>query len=441
MNRSISRSNQLYKRAKALMPGGTQLLSKRPEMFAPDQWPAYYQRANGIEIEDMDGNTFLDMCYMGIGSCTLGYADPDVNEQVIASISNGSMSTLNTPLELKLADILLDIHSWADCVKYARSGGEAMAIATRLGRAASGKDKVLFSGYHGWHDWYLSSNIGPSDALGEWHLLPGLRPMGVPKSLEGTAIPFQYNNIDQFRQIISANHGEIGVVIVETVRNIIPDLKFFEEIKSVCKSLGIVFILDEITSGFRLNMGGAHLKYGIEPDVAVFGKTMSNGFPMSAIVGKREVLECAQQTFVSSLNWTECVGPAAAIATIEKMNSINIFEHTSDLGIRMQDIWTEAAKSHGVDITITGPIPQLSLFSFNGNKSLETKTYYIQEMLNCGYLTTTAFYPSWAHSEKHLNEFEKTVGDIFAKISLLQKTNDIDSAINGPICHTGFNRL
>jgi len=233
---NINISQDLYKKAKKIMPGGTQLLSKRPEMFAPGQWPAYYKTAKGVTIVDMDDNTYTDMCYMGIGSCTLGYADEDVNLKVINTINNASMTTLSTSMELELAELLIDIHPWAECVKYARSGGEAMSIAIRLARAATGKDKVLFCGYHGWHDWYLSSNLGNGDALGSWHLLPGLDPLGIPKGLMGTSIPFEYNNTQKFKKLIDEHDGEIGVVVLETVRNIIPDPRSIPRLNSSLKS-------------------------------------------------------------------------------------------------------------------------------------------------------------------------------------------------------------
>jgi len=183
-------SQELYKKARTIMPGGTQLLSKRPEMLLPELWPAYYEKAHGCDVWDLDGNKFVDMSYMGVGSCVLGYADPDVNTAVKEAIDKGSMNTLNCHEELELAELLCKLHPWAEMVRYARTGGEALSIAVRISRASTKKDMVLFCGYHGWHDWYLAANL-TQDELGE-HLLPGLAPAGVPKGLEGTAIPFHY---------------------------------------------------------------------------------------------------------------------------------------------------------------------------------------------------------------------------------------------------------
>ena len=215
-----------------------------------------------MEVIDIEGNKFIDMSYMGIGSCTLGFADKDVDSAVKEAIDNGSMSTLNSSKEVELAELLLDLHPWADQVRYTRSGGEAMVVAVRLARASTGKDTVLFCGYHGWHDWYLAANLSEDDALGDGHLLPGLNPLGVPKALKGTAIPFGYNKTDEFLDAFEKNKDSVGTVVIEVIRNMYPNSEFFQTIKETCDREGIVLIFDEITSGFRLNSAGAHIKFG-----------------------------------------------------------------------------------------------------------------------------------------------------------------------------------
>jgi len=180
----MGKSQELYRKAKKIIPGGTQLLSKRPEMFLPELWPAYYDKAKGCEVWDLDGKKYIDMSTMGVGSCILGYADDDVNKAVKSAVDRGNMCTLNAPEEVELAELLLKLHPWAEMVRYARTGGESMMIAVRIARAKSGKDTVLFCGYHGWHDWYLSSNLADEKSL-DGHLLPGLNPLGVPRALKG----------------------------------------------------------------------------------------------------------------------------------------------------------------------------------------------------------------------------------------------------------------
>ena len=299
MTKSSDTGQALYRRARQRIPGGTQLLSKRPEMLLPEQWPSYYSRASGSRIWDLDGNCFVDMSYSGIGSCVLGYADPDVDEAVHAAIKAGSMSTLNCPDEVELADLLCEIHPWADMVRYTRSGGEAMAVAVRIARTHARRDKIAFCGYHGWHDWYLAANLGSSNAL-EGHLLPGLSPAGVPGVLGGTALPFHYNRIEELERIASEHGRELAAVVMEPVRNHPPNSGFLEQVRDIAHRCGAVFVFDEITAAWRLNSGGAHLLYGVSPDIAVFAKAISNGYPMAAIVGTGNVMQAAQDSFISS---------------------------------------------------------------------------------------------------------------------------------------------
>jgi len=336
----MGKSQKLYKKAKFLIPGGTQLLSKRPEMFLPESWPAYYDSAKGCEVWDLDGNKYVDMISMGIGSCILGFADEDVNNAVKEAVDKGNMTSLNAPEEVELAELLCGLHPWANMVRYSRTGGEAMAIAVRIARAHTRKDKVLFCGYHGWHDWYLSANLSDNAAL-DGHLLPGLSPTGVPRLLKGLSFPFNYNDTNGFLRLIEEHGDDTCAVILETIRSDQPQKEFVEAIRQVSDEKKIVFIVDEITSGWRLNIGGAHLIYAIEPDIAIFAKAISNGYPMSAIIGKAKIMEAAQDSFISSTYWTDKIGPVAALATINKMQRLNVPEHLISIGKKIQE-WVES---------------------------------------------------------------------------------------------------
>ena len=435
----MGKSQDLYKKAKMLIPGGTQLLSKRPEMFLPDIWPAYYEKAEGCDIWDLDGNKYIDMSLMGVGSCILGYADKDVNAAVKSTIDKGSMSTLNCPDEVALAKTLCEIHPWAKMVRYSRTGGEAVAIAARIARAATGRDLILFCGYHGWHDWYLSANIDDNRAL-DGHLLPGLNPLGVPRALKGTAISFEYNNIDDFLSLIGKYGKNIAAVVMEPLRNCYPDKGFLETIKVKTEELGIVLVFDEITSGWRLIEGGAQLKLGIDPDIAVFAKAMGNGYPMSAVIGVENIMGIAQDTFISSTYWTEGIGPAAALATIDKLRKENVSEHLTSIGEKVQRGWRQSAKNSNLDISISGIYP-LGHFSFNCEDKLAAQTLFTQLMLEKGFLATTAFYASYAHKEAHIAKYLDAVGESFAFISKAINGIGIRRYLKGPICHSGFKRL
>jgi glutamate-1-semialdehyde 2,1-aminomutase len=427
----------LWKKAKKYIPGGSQLLSKRSEMFLPDQWPSYYKKAKGVEIWDLDGNKFIDMTLMGIGACTLGYADDDVNKAVKKVVDDGSMATLNSPEEIELAELLFKLHPWAGSVRYARTGGESMAVAVRIARAHSKKDKIAFCGYHGWHDWYLASNLGDNSAL-DGHLIKGLDPNGTPRHLQKTAFPFEYNNIDQLKEIVK--NEDIGVIVIETVRHQEPTDNFLGEVRKIADKIGAVLVFDEITAGWRLIIGGAHLLYDVTPDIAVFAKAISNGYPMAAIIGKKDVMDAAQTSFISSTYWTERIGPAAAIATINKMIKVKLPEYVEKIGALIRQGWEELAKKHSLDLSFLIP-NALVTFSFNYENALELTTLFTQEMLERGYLATTSVYVCYAHTEDIVKEYLKKVDEVFGIIAEAIKQNNVVGLLKGPVKHSGFQRL
>lgn len=433
------RGPELWEKAKKIIPGGNQLLSKRSEMFLPNLWPSYYKKAKGIEIIDLDDNHFIDMSIMGIGSCILGYADKDVDSAVVKAITNGSMSTLNSPEEIELANILCEIHPWAKMVRYARSGGEAMAIAVRIARARSRKDKIAFCGYHGWHDWYLAANLADDKNL-DGHLLPGLKPAGVPRGLKGTAIPFHYNDLDELKKIVSENK-DIGVIITETIRLQEPKNNFLHEVKKIAKKINAVLIFDEISSGWRSIAGGAHLLYDVNPDIAVFAKAMSNGYPMSAIIGTEKVMQAAQKTFISSTYWTDRIGPTAALATIQKIINHNVPAHIERIGKILIKALRKLAEKHDIKITIPEHYPVISFTFDYGEKSMAVKTLFTQEMLRRGFLASNVIYITYAHKEFHIERYLKNVDVVFKILRKAILENNVEDLLNGPVSHQGFKRL
>jgi glutamate-1-semialdehyde 2,1-aminomutase len=429
---------ELYKKAKTLIPGGTMLLSKRPEMFLPDQWPSYFTKAKGISVWDLDGKEFLDMSIMGIGTNTLGYGNDEVDAAVMETVKNGNMSTLSCPEEVYLAEKLIEINPWADMVRFARSGGEANSIAIRIARAASGRDKVAICGYHGWHDWYLSANHNEGDDL-SGHLLPGLSPKGVPKNLKDTVYPFNYNNYEELLSIVENN--DIGVIKMEVVRNFGPEDNFLQKVRDLATAKGIVLIFDECTSGFRETFGGIYQKYGVEPDMAMYGKTIGNGYALTAVVGTRAVMEAAQTTFISSTFWTERIGPTAALATLKVMERVKSWETITEMGNKMRTGWQKLADANQLSITISG-IPALSTYGFNSQDAMAYKTLITQEMLDKGFLASTNFYASTAHNDDNLELYFTALDEVYHQISNCEKgIEKIENLLKGPICHGGFKRL
>lgn len=435
----FGKGQKLYKKAKKIIPAGTQLLSKRPELYLPGLWPSYYSKAKGCEVWDLDENRFIDMSYMGIGACVLGYADKQVDNAVKQIIDLGVATTLNAPEEIDLANLILDIHPWANMIRYAKTGGEAMAIAVRIARAYTGKDKILFCGYHGWHDWYLSSNLADDKAL-DGHLLPGLEPKGVPRALKGSAIPFEYNDVKTFTELIKKHKNQLAAVVMEPVRGNLPKKDFLETIRKKTRQLNIVLIIDEISAGFRMNVGGAHLKFNIAPDIAVFSKGVGNGYPIAFVIGTKKVMRMAQDTFISSTNWTERTGLVAALATIKTFQKYKVHKHIMQKARDVQKGWGVLAKKHKLEIQVSG-LPPFGHFSFEYENPLVLKTLFTQVMLEKGFLATTAFYGSYAHKGKHVNKYLKAVDETFKFIKKVIDDGNPDKYLLGEVSHTKFKRL
>ena len=433
----LGTGQKLWKRAKRIIPCVNMLLSKRAEMFLPDRWPAYFSKAKGCRVWDLDGQEYVDMSIMGIGTNTLGYGHPEIDDAVRRVIDAGNMSTFNCPEEVYLAERLVELHPWADMVRLARTGGEANAIAIRIARAASGRDKVAFCGYHGWHDWYLAANLGDEQSL-DGHLLPGLEPKGVPRSLRGSVLPFNYNDFTELEALVQGH--DIGVIKMEVSRNMGPQEGFLEDVRQLATEHNIVLIFDECTSGFRQAFGGLHKHYGVEPDMAVFGKTLGNGYAISAVIGRRDIMEAAQSTFISSTFWTERIGPAAALKTLEVMERERSWEQITGTGRDIGRRWEALARKHDLSIQIGG-LPALVNFSFPVPDMLKYKTLITQEMLKKGYLAATSVYVCTEHTPEVVDAYFEELDPVFALIAECESGRSVDDLLEGPVCHSGFKRL
>lgn len=436
----MSKTQELYGQAKKIIPRGTQLLSKSPEQFAPGFWPAYFQEARGCEVWDLDGKHYYDMSLNGIGACLLGFADPDVNDAVIERVKKGSMCTLNPPEEVELAELLCEIHPWAEQVRFTRGGGEACAVAVRIARAATGRSVVAVCGYHGWCDWYLAANLAENEAL-NGHLMPGLNPIGVPKELINTNFAFSFNDKNTLEKIVNRFGDDLSCIIMEPCRHHDPEPGFLEYARDVATRCGSLLIFDEITIGWRLQYGGTHLKFGVQPDIAVFAKALGNGHPAGAIIGTTSAMEGAHNSFISSTYWTESVGPAAALATLKKLKTCGIVKHIENIGKKVMDSWEFLAKMHKLPVVTNEVYPCLASFRFNHEEYIKLNTLYTRLMLEKGFLAGSAIYPTLAHTEENIQQYAEAIDETFAEIAEILSQGKLDHILKGNIAQKGFHRL
>jgi len=433
----------MWKEAREVICGGTALMSKQAEMFNLEVWPAYYSKCQGCEVWDIDGKRYVDFVG-GVGSVLLGYADPDVNAAIQRRITLGSYCSLVNPDEIVLARKLLELHPWASegKVRFARTGGEAMAVAIRTVRAHTEKSGIAFCGYHGWHDWYLAANLHSNSAL-DGHLIPGLNPAGVPRELEGTSIPFTYNDIESFIRAIDQGGSNLAAIVMEPMRSQQPNPQFIQYIISTCKEKSILLIVDEITSGLRYGFPGAHLAMDLTPDLVVYAKAMSNGIPFGTVIGEKSVMDSSESSFISSSYWTDGIGTSAALAVLEKVEKLNVFQRVWEKGTHFQQRLSEVAvKFTHCRVTVTGMPATPSIAFFPDEYQPQLKSIYIQKMMQRGFLVSTYFYLMDAHQNHHFDQFIQAFEEVLGEMDDLVKTGKLPTreGILGKT-RSGFGRL
>jgi glutamate-1-semialdehyde 2,1-aminomutase len=415
---TLTEGQKYWRRAQKTIAGGNMLLSKNPNSFSGESWPTYFSKAKGCFIWDLSDKKYVDVSFMGIGTNVLGYGNEIIDNAVIESIKKGNMSTLNAPEEVELAEQIVGLHSWSSKVKFARTGGEAMSMAVRIARVASQKTKIAFCGYHGWHDWYLSSTNKNSNSLAN-HLFDNFSPKGIPFELSNLSLPFRYNDLDGFKKIVSEN--KLAAVVMEVIRNERPADNFLSEIRRITTENNIILIFDECTTGFRQTLGGIHLNYQVDPDIAVFGKTLGNGYAITAVLGREEIMTSIEQTFMSSTFWTERIGSVAALKTIELMKEINSPKIVLEKSEIIQKNWKNIFENHKLKFSITG-IDSISKFNFDDYDEVLVKRYLTQEFLKNGFIGSNIFYVSISHTEEILLDYFTELNRIVENLSKMDNS-------------------
>ena len=427
----------LWKKAKKLIPGGNMFLSKRPELYLPTKWPTYYKKAKGCYIWDLNNKKYIDFSMMGIGTNILGYSNKKVDSSVIKKVLSGSMSTLNSVDEIELAEKLVKMHPWSSSAKFARTGGEANAIAVRISRAFTKKENVAVCGYHGWHDWYQAANFNSKYKLDK-HLIEGLKLDGVSKNLKNTVYSFNYNNFYQLERLI--RNKNIGTVIMEVKRNEHPKNNFLEKVRDITKKNKIVLIFDECSSGFRESYGGLHKVFKINPDLCMFGKALGNGYAINAVIGRDEIMKFAKKSFISSTFWSEGIGPVAALKTLQIMKEKKTWKYISSFGSKIKKLWRNLSIKYELDMHIQG-LDALPSFYINSKNFLKYKTFLTQEMMKNNFLCSNIVYVCTEHNLSTLKQYNKILEKIFYEIKMCEDGKDINKLLKYPVCETNFRRL
>jgi glutamate-1-semialdehyde 2,1-aminomutase len=434
---NMNNGQKLWKRAKNIIPSGNMFLSKNSDTFLPKFWPSYFSRAKGVNVWDLNNKKYIDASLMSVGTNILGYANTRVDNKVKKAIGNSVSSTLNCPEEVELCEKLVSMHKWSDMARLARTGGEINAVAVRLARAYTGKDKIAICGYHGWHDWYLSTNLKNKQNLDQ-HLLSNLKTEGVPKFLKNSVFQFSYNKINQLKKILSENK-DVGTIKIEVSRNEKANISFLKEIRNIANKNNIVLIFDECTSGFRETFGGLHLKYDISPDMATFGKSLGNGYAITALIGKKDIMDKSLDSFISSTFWSERIGPVAALETLKVMEETKSWKKISLLGNIIKSKWHRLIKMYDIDASIKG-LSALPIILFNKH-NLNYKTLITQEMLKVNFLASNSFYTSISHNEKIIEKYFYHLDKVFKKINICNIENNPNKFIEGEVCKSNISRI
>ncbi|HEY5313742.1 MAG TPA: aminotransferase class III-fold pyridoxal phosphate-dependent enzyme, partial [Pirellulales bacterium] len=321
-------------------------------------------------------------------------------------------------------------------------GGDACAVAVRIARGATGRDKVLVCGYHGWHDWYLAANLASDASLSE-HLFSGIEPIGVPRALAGTALPFAYGDLPALGNLLEKHRGQVAAVIMEPMRSSEPPAGYLAGVARLCREHNVVLIFDEVTTGFRASAGGVQPVVQVTPDMAVFAKSISNGYPLGVVVGRREVMEPAAQMFISSTYWSDTIGLRAALTTLREIRRRNLPAHFEWLGTQLKQRISQAAREAGLDADCRGLAvhPQIHFELADPRQKSLVSTLYIQEMAKRGCHGYASFYLNGAQGEAELEQTVAAARETFGLLAAGLKSGTLEQLLESQLRTDSFQRL
>ena len=427
-NRNLNESFGYLARAEKVIPALAQTFSKAPRYLVRGVYPAYLRRGEGGHVFDVDGNEYIDYI-LGLGPVTLGYNYPRVNEAIVRQLQDGISFSLPHPLEIELAELLTEVIPCAEMVRFSKTGSEVNSAAIRAARAYTGREKIAYCGYHGWHEWYSVTTT---------------RNKGIPIALRELILPFEYNDITSLEKLFEQHQGEIATVIMEPVRLQPPLNSFLEKVRDLVHHNGALLIFDEIVSGFRMSLGGGQEYFGVTPDLATLGKGMANGMPMSAVVGKKEVMKEFEEVFFSTTFGGEALSLAASLATIQEMQQKKVIEHIWKIGERLTKGFNNLAKTLHVDAISIGfhCHPMFMLRDRRGTESPEVKSLFMQELVKRGILIHSgAINLCFSHDNNDIDRTLEAIEDALKIVRKAVAANKVGEMLEGEVFQPVFKRF
>lgn len=427
-DRNLTQSQHMKQRAQQLIPSCTQTFSKGPTQFVQGVSPVFLQRGQGSHVWDVDGNEYIDYP-MALGPIILGHNNPTVNEAVQQQMTRGISFSLPHPLEVELAELLVSTIPCAEMVRFGKNGSDATAGAVRVARAYTGRDVIACCGYHGWQDWYIGTTT---------------RNKGVPQAVRDLTFSFEYNEIATLERIFAEHPGQVAAVIMEPIGVVEPQQSFLEQVKELTHRHGALLIFDEIVTGLRLALGGAQEYFNVIPDLACFGKAMANGWPISAIVGRREIMKLFDEVFFSFTFGGEALSLAASIATIHEIKNKNVIAHLWEQGRRLMDGYSVLAKEYSLsDYTRCIGLPPHTVVTFSdqsGEESLVMKSLFQQECLKRGILFLGLQNICFSHSEADIDDTLRVYRTAMEILAQAVEQGTVESQLEGEPVQPVFRR-
>lgn len=397
-------SEALLARSEQVIPLGSQTFSKSRTQYPYGAAPFFIQRAQGSRAWDVDGNEYIDFV-SSLASVTLGYQDPDVNAAVKAQLDEGIIFSLPHPIETEVAELICDMVPCAEMVRFGKNGSDATSGAVRVARAFTSRERVAICGYHGWQDWYIGATA---------------RHRGVPQAVRDLTHAFTFNDADSLEKVLGAHPSEFAAVILEPMNVAYPTPEFLTRVRDLAHAHGALLIFDETITGFRFHNGGAQALFGVTPDLATFGKGLANGYPVSAVAGRRDVMKLMEEIFFSFTFGGEALSLAAAKATLTKLAREPVVDRICAVGQRIIDGTSQIIADHGLgDVFQVSGHPAWSFLNIKdarGATSFEIKTLWMQEILARGILSVGTHNVSYAHSDADVERLLAVYGEVLPMV-------------------------